>query len=92
MTGPKLYTLMIVLVLLALWQGACRLWQVPDFILPTPSRILWQAVAQTPLLLPHAGVTALEIILGIMMALALAIPLAVVMFACPSLEKAIAPF
>ncbi|MFC1504908.1 ABC transporter permease [Thermodesulfobacteriota bacterium] len=92
MAGPRLYTLAIIIAILGSWEAACLYWHVPDFILPAPSRILVQAVTQAPLLLPHAGITALEIILGIIAALGLAIPLAVVMFAFPALEKAVAPF
>jgi putative hydroxymethylpyrimidine transport system permease protein len=83
---------MIIIVILGFWEAACRYWQVPDFILPTPSRILLTAFKETPLLVSHAGITALEIVLGIATALCLAIPLAIAMFAWPSLEKAIAPF
>lgn len=92
MTRSRLYTLTIVIVVLGGWESACLYWHVPDFILPTPSRILRTAVTAAPLLLPHAGVTALEILLGIIAALSLAIPLAVAMFAFPTLEKAVAPF
>ena len=92
MVRPSLYTLVIIIVILGLWEGACRYWQMPDYILPTPSRIIVTAFYETPLLVSHAGITALEIVLGIIAALSLAIPLAIAMFAWPTLEKAIAPF
>jgi putative hydroxymethylpyrimidine transport system permease protein len=80
------------LSLIALWEAGCRLSRIPDFILPPPSQILQIAVLEAPRLLPHATVTLVEILAGIGLALALAIPLAVVMFARPALEKSLAPF
>lgn len=85
-------SLLIVVVLLLLWEGYCRLFSVPDFILPAPSVIFLTTITKTPLLLPHAAVTALEILLGIVLSLLVAIPLAVLMFAHPSIEQALSPF
>ena len=82
----------LVLLALAAWEGACRMLEIPIFILPPPSAIAKTAVVRAPLLLPHAGVTFGEICLGIALALATAIPLSLAMFARPALEKAFAPF
>jgi putative hydroxymethylpyrimidine transport system permease protein len=79
-------------VVLGIWEGAVRIWEVPVFILPPPSLIGWVAVAKAPLILPHAAVTGAEICLGVLLALATAVPLAVAMFAKPVLEKALSPF
>lgn len=74
------------------WEAACRLLHVPDYILPPPTRVFETAVARTPLLAVHAVVTAAEIVGGILLALLVAVPLATLMFARPTLEKALAPF
>ncbi|MBN2429010.1 MAG: ABC transporter permease [Deltaproteobacteria bacterium] len=92
MNRSRVVSLLIVVVLLCLWEGYCRFFSVPDFILPTPSEIFQTTVRQTPLLLPHAAVTALEIVLGIALSLLVAIPLAILMFAHPSIEEALSPF
>ena len=81
-----------VLLILAVWELVCRGFNVPDFILPTPSRIMSVAVFQAAILLPHAGTTALEVLLGIWISLMIAVPLSIAMFAHPSVENAIAPF
>jgi putative hydroxymethylpyrimidine transport system permease protein len=44
------------------------------------------------MLLPHAGTTALEVLVGILLALTVAVPLSMVMFAHPAVENALAPF
>ena len=78
--------------ILAAWEMACRGFAIPDFILPMPTQIISVAVSQAGLLLPHAGITALEVLIGILISLAVAVPLSVVMFAHPSVENTIAPF
>ena len=83
---------MLALAVLAVWEGACRYLGVADYILPVPSRILATAVGRAPLLATHALVTAAEIAGGIALALAVAVPLATVMFARPTIEKALSPF
>jgi putative hydroxymethylpyrimidine transport system permease protein len=65
---------------------------LPDFILPSPTQILRVALGEAPRLLPHAAVTLTEILAGIGLALVVAIPLAVLMHAQPSFERALAPF
>ncbi|MBU0944866.1 MAG: ABC transporter permease [Proteobacteria bacterium] len=92
MLRANLLALGILLLLLGLWEGSCRIVEVPIFILPPPSLIARTALLQAPLILPHALTTALEIICGIGLALAVAIPLAMSMFAYPWLERALSPF
>jgi len=92
MKRSSLFSLLIAITLLAVWETACRGWNVPDFILPTPSRILTVAVFKAAVLLPHAGTTAMEVLAGILLSLGVAVPLAIVMFAHPAVENALAPF
>ncbi|MEJ2284409.1 MAG: ABC transporter permease [Desulfobacterales bacterium] len=74
------------------WEAACRGFNLPDFILPMPSRIISVAVFQAPMLMPHAAITALEVLVGIILSLVVSVPLAMTMFASPAVENAIAPF
>ncbi|WP_024336311.1 ABC transporter permease [Desulfotignum balticum] len=92
MNRSGLIALGLITFLLAGWEGAVRIWAIPVFILPPPSLILKTAVVQAPMILPHAAVTGTEIVLGIVLALTTAIPLAIAMFARPVLEKALSPF
>ena len=92
MRRPEVVSLLIVLVLLGAWEAACRGLTLPDYILPAPSAVLQVAVMRAALLGPHALVTAAEILAGILLALAVALPLSVAMFAHPVLERALAPF
>ncbi len=88
----SLFSGTLIFIILAVWESACRGLNVPDFILPPPSQILTVAVIQAPLLLPHAATTAMEVLVGILLSLMVAVPLAMIMFAHPTVENAIAPF
>lgn len=87
--GPALF---LITLILGIWEAGVRLLDVPVFILPPPSRILAVAVVRAPVIFPHALVTFAEILLGLLLAVITAIPLAVAMFAKPALEKAFSPF
>ncbi len=88
----NLLPVLFVALILGLWELFVRILAVPVFILPPPSCILTVALVRAPQILPHAAITLTEILLGIGLALCTAIPLAIIMFARPSLEKAFAPF
>jgi putative hydroxymethylpyrimidine transport system permease protein len=92
MKRPWIIPTGILLMLTGIWEVGIRLSDLPGFILPPPSGILLVAIGKAHRLLPHAGITLVEILAGIGLALIVALPLAVTMFAKPTLEKALAPF
>ena len=92
MRRSTLFPLALFLAVLAAWEVFCRLGGIPDFILPPPTRIFRVALGDAAMLLPHAGITLVEILAGIGLALIVAIPLAVGMHAQPAVERALAPF
>jgi len=92
MNRVNFYAGLIMVIILMAWETMVHLFSVPAFILPLPSDIFRIAVIRAPLILPHASITFIEILLGIALALCTAIPLAIVMFAKPVIEKALAPF
>jgi putative hydroxymethylpyrimidine transport system permease protein len=92
MKRSSFITMTVMVAILVAWETVCRGLSVPDFILPAPSRILTVAIFKASILLPHAGITALEVLAGISLSLLVAVPLAIAMFAHPSVEKALAPF
>ena len=92
MKGSNLAAAGLALGLLGIWELGVWLMDVPVFILPRPWDIAVMAVSKTPLIWPHALATLGEIVLGIGLALVTAVPLAVLMFANPGLERGLAPF
>jgi putative hydroxymethylpyrimidine transport system permease protein len=59
--------LFIAFALLALWELGVRLGDIPHYILPPPSRVFAALADNTGLLLANAGVTLLEIVLGLLL-------------------------
>jgi putative hydroxymethylpyrimidine transport system permease protein len=92
MKRSGLIAMAAVLLILLAWELICRGAHVPDFILPTPLQIITVATFQGNILFPHAVTTATEVLAGILIALMIAVPLSMVMFAHPAVENAVAPF
>ena len=90
--SDTLFPASLTLGILVLWEVLVRAMDIPAFILPPPSAIGLCAVTKATLIWPHALATALEIILGIVLALGTSIPLAIFMFARPGIEKGLSPF
>ncbi len=82
----------LALGLVAMWELGVGIMDVPAFILPRPSDIAATALFKAPVIWPHALATFAEILAGIGLALATAIPLAIFMFANPGLERGLTPF
>jgi putative hydroxymethylpyrimidine transport system permease protein len=81
----------LLLVLLAAWEGAVRGFDLPRYILPAPSRIAASFVSHFPSLLHHASVTLAEIVLGLLLGGFGGFGLAVAVFYSPILERALYP-
>ena len=92
MNRSVVFSMVLIFIILAVWESVCRGFNIADFILPAPSRIITVAVFQAPMIVPHAGITAMEILIGIVLSLLVAVPLSMIMFARPAVENALAPF
>ncbi len=84
-------TIIVLIVLLGLWEAGVRLFHVPRYILPPPSRVIFVFCTRFSLLLAHAGTTLVETTLGMMFGVVGGFVLAVVIFYSPTLERAIYP-
>jgi NitT/TauT family transport system permease protein len=71
-------TPMIYVALLILWEGGTRIFHLPGWILPAPTAIADAAIVWAPELLFNSFVTLRETLVGFMLALAISMPLAVV--------------
>ena len=79
------------MALLALWEIYVRISGVPLYVLPAPSRVLAALVAERSTLFSHGLVTVGETLLGLSIAAAAGIVLAILMDACPPFKMAIYP-
>lgn len=85
-------SLLLLLTLGLLWEGACRLLAVPTYILPAPSRALlalWQW--RGPLLTEHLPITAAEVLIGLALSLLLGLACALAMHLSPIVSRALYP-
>lgn len=80
-----------VMLLLAGWEAAVRLGDLPAFVLPSPSQVLATAITHAPTLGPHVATTATEAALGLALGTALGWLLAVATSAIPTVGHAARP-
>ena len=83
--------LILIALLLAAWELACRMLNVPIYLLPAPSAIGAAIVAGWPLLLSSAWGTLSTALIGLALASLLACGLALLVSLNPMLEDAIRP-
>ncbi len=79
---------------LALWEAATRFGDLPPFLLPPPETVaqrLWETV-RSGLLWKHVMATGTEVLLGLALGLAVALPLGYMMARFPLLERLLAPY
>lgn len=84
-------TFCLLAVLITLWQVITVLFPIPPFILPSPIDIAKASFVNRGILFSNSLVTLWEILLGIGLALLIAIPSAVAMFRSGKLEKTMTP-
>lgn len=82
----------IILGFLGIWQSAVWMFQIPQWLLPTPSAIAIELVNSRVLLWEHTIVTIQEIIIGFLFALVAGISLALSISYSRLMEKSLYPF
>jgi NitT/TauT family transport system permease protein len=75
----------------ALWEGVVRVFLIPEFLLPRPTRIIEYIAQNAALLAQHAQATILATLLGFVIALAFGIGLAIVIVWSTPFERAVYP-
>lgn len=89
--GRHLAPIALIVVLLAIWEAACRLLAVPVFLLPAPSEIAVAAVQNAALLVDAAANTLLMAILAFAIAALVAGAVALLISLHPLAERAVQP-
>jgi len=84
-------TFLLLAILIAIWQAATAFFSIPPFILPSPADIAVASCANWHLLFTNSLITLGEILLGIAVALIIAIPAAMAMFRSRNLERVLTP-
>ncbi|WP_083223457.1 MULTISPECIES: ABC transporter permease [unclassified Ensifer] len=69
-----------------------RLFEVPDFVMPTPSAIVTALFRSMPEIAPHLGYTLVELVVGYAIGASIGMILAAVITQFPFVEKIITPY
>lgn len=80
-----------ILIIVAIWEAICRLFDVPTYLLPPPSDVLALMAKRTDLLLYHATVTSGEIIVGFALSTVVGVVLALLITNYRIFERSIYP-
>ena len=89
--GKNSTPVFVVLILIILWEMIVRIFHIPMYLLPAPTRVLKTLITELPVLSSHIGITVLEAILGISISLILALVLGILMDCFPLVRKGIYP-
>lgn len=89
--AERLAPVVLVALLLAAWETACRLLAIPAYFLPPPSRIAASLAADAPSLLASAWNTLFMALVALAVASVLAQAVALVVALSPILERAVRP-
>ena len=90
LAGPGA-SIITVVVLIAAWQAAVRVFHIPAFLLPAPSDVVAKFVLEWRLIAMHAAYTLSEIGAGYLASVVFGIGLAVVMVRFPLAERMFMP-
>jgi NitT/TauT family transport system permease protein len=96
---PRVYSLALLIGLIALWEGSVRIFQVPNWLLPPISDIavaLWNGLATSPFARDgfwyHSFVTMTETVLGYLAGCGVGLALGVAISQTDNLEAVLRPF
>ncbi|MBM3959305.1 MAG: ABC transporter permease [SAR202 cluster bacterium] len=77
---------------LMVWEAAVRIFDVPRWLLPPPSRILWEIFTTAELLGRHTWITVQEVLIGFCLATSVGVVLAVLLAYSRALERSLYPY
>ncbi len=81
----------LIAILLAVWEAACRALAIPSYFLPPPSQVALEAAAGAPVLLASAWNTLVMALQALVLASVLACGVALLVALNRTLEKAVQP-
>jgi NitT/TauT family transport system permease protein len=82
----------VAVIVIGCWEVFVRVFEVPEFVFPTPSSILVALVTSFPTVYPHFFVTLGELVTGYVIGASIGLFLAAVLTQIPYLEKIITPY
>ena len=89
---PWFAPMVLALVLLALWEGLVHALQVPEYLVPAPSRILMTLAVDAPMLFEALGTTVAITLVALLFAVVLGVIAACVFVQSRVLEASLFPY
>jgi NitT/TauT family transport system permease protein len=80
-----------IFLFLLIWEIAVRILDLPEYLLPTPTKIGQTMVEEFDRILEHSWVTAYEMLIGYFLAIGIGVPLAIAITASPVFDRFITP-
>ena len=94
--GAALYEVVVPVLatigLFVVWEGACRLFEMPGYLVPSPVDIWNETMAIGPTVAGHTMATFKTVMLGFVVSILISLPLAVILTASPAIAAAVYPF
>ena len=81
----------LLLILFSLWEIFVKLLDVPDWFLPPPTLIINELFASFGLLLSHFVLTSIEVVIGLIFSMIIAINFSILIFFFKTVEKSVYP-
>jgi len=78
-------------VLVGLWEGIVRWFEIPNYLLPGPGEVLASGWKNGWSMVPHAGWTMLSVLAGYLLAVVVGVPLAIAVVLSAKLERVLYP-
>jgi len=83
---------LIAIVSVVAWELAVRVFSIPNYLIPAPSRVIEYLAQSWWFLLPHFGVTLYETIAGFILAVVVGVPLGTLIVWSRVIDKTVTPF
>lgn len=87
----RIAPVLLITLLIAVWELVVRVKDIPLYVLPAPSQVVGSLVTDWSVLAGHAGVTVMEALAGMAIALVLAVTLGIAMDAFPAVKSGLYP-
>lgn len=88
----KYLSVIVFVFVLIFWQISCSVFDVPAYVLPTPSTIIVTLFENIKMILIHTSYTLFEAVLGIVFAIIIGIGIAILLFRVTILERIFMPY
>jgi NitT/TauT family transport system permease protein len=80
------------IIVIALWEGTCRLWHIPPYLMPAPSDIARALLQNTPTLL-HALVSTMEVtLIALALSVVIGVLVAFLLVQSTLIERSLMPY